>query len=402
MHHDDDAIIPTPGEFVCGECITEPALKDLIEDCAESLECSFCERQEATPIAAPVHVIAERVLDGLRHLYDDANNGLGWEGGFVGETFNTFELIEEHAELSEVWGRLHDRLTDLLPDIVWSDKDPYGPRPRDVYKWSWDEFAETVKHKRRYFFERPVSTGLSERLSAVELLSSVATSAYYYGLIRTLPAGQRLYRCRMRSDVAQCFLKPSELGAPPADIASQSRMSPAGIPMFYGAERVSTAVLETVDPGKHFAVGCFYTTKPLTVLDLTEVPRVSIFSDEELRPFYHWASFMHDFIADFKKPVDRDGEAKHFEYIPTQIVTEFFRSPPSEDLPKVDAIRYRSTRNNGPCWVVFADQSDVSDQVGAYNLSSHGSRLLALSSMRHPDKALPGSTPISPSSSASP
>lgn len=390
MHYeDDDAIIPIPGEFVCGDCITEPALRDLIEAYAESPECTFCGREDTGKIAAPVHVVAERVLEGLQHLYDDANNGLAWEGGFVGDTFTTYELIEEHAELSEVWGRLHDRLTGMLPDIAWSERDPYGPRPSDVYRWSWDEFAETVKHKRRYFFERPVESGRSEKLSAVELLSDVARRADYYGLIKSFPAGQRLYRSRMRSDIAQRFTKPSEMGSPPASVASQSRMSPAGIPMFYGAERLSTAVLETVDPGKHFAVASFYTTKPLKVLDLTEVPRVSLFADEEWRFLYHWAEFMSAFIADFKKPVDRDRDAKHFEYVPTQIVTEFFRSPPSDDLPKVDAIRYRSTRNDGICWVVFADQSDVSDHLGPFKSPKHGSQLLALSRLRHPERAMP-------------
>jgi hypothetical protein len=331
-------------------------------------------------------VVAERILEGLRHLYDDANNGLGWEGGFVGETFSTYDLIEEHVELAEVWGRLHDRLTDMLPDIVWSETDPYGPRPTDVYKWSWNDFAETVMHKRRYFFERPIDNDRSERLSAVELLSDVARAANHYGLVKSFPAGQRLYRCRMRSHIAQRFANPSELGAPPAGVASQSRMSPAGVPMFYGAERLSTAVMETVDLGKHFAVGSFYTTKALKVLDLTAVPQVSLFSNEELRSFYHWADFMRDFIADFKKPVDRDRDTKHFEYVPTQIVTEFFRSPPSDGIPKVDAIRYRSTRNDGICWVVFADQSDVSDHIGPYKSRSHGSRMLALSQLRHPDK----------------
>ena len=136
-------------------------------------------------------------------------------------------------------------------------------------------------------------------------------------------------------------------------------MSPAGIAMFYGSEDVDTSVIETVEPGRYYATGTFHTLKRLTVLDLTVAPRISIFDDERIRALYHWAVFMRSFIDDFQRPVARGGNDKHYEYVPTQIVTEFFKSPPDDDLPSVDAIRYRSARTNGICWAIFAKDPDV-------------------------------------------
>jgi hypothetical protein len=276
----------------------------------------------------------------------------------------------------------------MLPEWVWSEVDPYGPRKSDVFRWSWRDFAKTVQHERRFFFERPVDRWNDETISPVSLLSAVARSSEEYGLIKPFPAGQKLFRCRDRTNKAEQFDRPSEMGPPPNDKASQSRMSPAGIPMFYGAEDVDTAIAETVAPGKYYAAGTFHTLKPLTVLDLTPVPRVSILADEQIRDLFHWASFMSSFIADFRKPVDRDGNGKHFEYVPTQIVTEFFRTPPDDELPSIDASRYRSARTDGICWVIFAKDSDVSKTIAGRKDPTHRGKLLALSSIEHSPKRL--------------
>ena len=42
---------------------------------------------------------------------------------------------------------------------------------------------------------------------------------------------------------------------------------------------------------------------------------------QKLRPYYR---FMRDFITDFTKPIERSDRA-HAEYVPTQVVTEYFR-----------------------------------------------------------------------------
>jgi hypothetical protein len=383
-------ISPVPGEFVCAECFGDPSLKGFVRLNAASRHCTFCGNRHARKIAAPIHLVADRILDGLTFLYGDAANGLGFDDReYVGDTYTTFDLVEDHAELQESFGKLHSQLVHMLPDWVWSEVDPYGPRKSDVFRWSWRGFAKTVKRSRRFFFEGPVDRRNDETISPVSLLTAVARASEEYGLVESFPAGQKLFRCRDRASEAERFVRPSEMGPPPEDKSSQSRMSPAGIPMFYGAEEVGTAIAETVDPGKYYATGTFHTLKPLTVLDLTTVPQVSIFDDEQIRDLFHWASFMSSFIADFRKPVDRNGDDKHFEYVPTQIVTEFFRSPPpDEELPSVDAIRYRSARTDGICWVIFATKADVSQTIAGRRDPAHAGKLLALSHIEHSPQRL--------------
>ena len=68
---------------------------------------------------------------------------------------------------------------------------------------------------------------------------------------------------------------------------------------------------------------------------------------------------MGGFIEDFRKPVEKDGR-EHINYVPTQIVTEYFRSVVKIGGGTVDGVRYRSSRRkDGICCVLFATAKDV-------------------------------------------
>jgi hypothetical protein len=102
-------------------------------------------------------------------------------------------------------------------------------------------------------------------------------------------------------------------------------MSPSGIPMFYAAFDEKTSIAETSGGSKEsVTIASFKTIKPFQVLDLTTLqPTPSIF-DEESRYLRQSTIFMSNFLYDISKPVVKDG-SEHVEYVPTQVVTEYFR-----------------------------------------------------------------------------
>lgn len=61
-------------------------------------------------------------------------------------------------------------------------------------------------------------------------------------------------------------------------------MSPAGIPLFYGADDVGTALAEVgrADDREYFTVAQFVTTAPITIVDLTDLPAVPDVFDPKL------------------------------------------------------------------------------------------------------------------------
>ena len=116
-----------------------------------------------------------------------------------------------------------------------------------------------------------------------------------------------------------------KLGAPPLVKAAANRMSPAGIPMFYGSSDVDTAVAEigTHSDKTHAIVGRFEPARELKVVDLTNLPeRPSIFGGDA--DLYHQVVFLQQFIKDVTLPVILDGR-EHIDYVPTQVFTEYLR-----------------------------------------------------------------------------
>jgi RES domain-containing protein len=152
-------------------------------------------------------------------------------------------------------------------------------------------------------------------------------------------------------------------------------MNPPGVPMLYAAESPGVAIAEI--RAKSAYVGVFELLRDVTVLDLVDLPNVpGVFAGDE-----RWRrlalSFLHDFRDDIMKPVARD-ERTHIDYIPTQIVTEFFRHHGAGNVA-FDGIRYPSAVvANGGNLVLFAVQEDVVDAVA--QSTGHG----AVGSQRSP------------------
>jgi hypothetical protein len=140
-------------------------------------------------------------------------------------------------------------------------------------------------------------------------------------------------------------------------------MSPAGIVMFYGSDDPKTAVAEIDDnPKVGIAVGTFRTMRDAMVLDLTTLPkRFGFFerqTDSDERNRYH-LSFLHSFVKSLAAKVE-PGDREHIDYVPTQVVTEWFRTVFHVDGAGVEGIFYPSTQNPGGSSVVlFANRYDV-------------------------------------------
>ena len=98
--------------------------------------------------------------------------------------------------------------------------------------------------------------------------------------------------------------------------------------MFYGAKEIKTAISETWDPFRFPAyiitAAKFRALKSLRILDFTALPDFPSLFDEDRRHLKPAYAFLRSFISDSTKPIAKDGR-EHIDYVPTQVVTEFFR-----------------------------------------------------------------------------
>ncbi len=156
------------------------------------------------------------------------------------------------------------------------------------------------------------------------------------------------------------------IGPPPEEKTVSNRMSPAGIVMLYGALDEKTAVREIgdVDPSRtHVTTVAFKVSEPFKVLDLTEIPPVPSLFDSTKRDNRSSIIFLRSFRSDISEPIEKDDRV-HIEYVPTQVVTEYFRLIFRDGNRKpIKGIVYPSSRLSGgkSCVLFFASENCTTD-----------------------------------------
>ena len=358
-------------KFVCINCFEEPGLVRFVNKNAVAKEFSFCPAKENVPIAASIEEVSEHFVKCLFREYDLSVNVLGWdgsEGGWVGApSWDAYELAFDEIELGFPQGNEDLLLPYLFGENIdqdWCEENGYGLNNQQLARYSWEHFCKVVMHERRFFFLRNDGNPYEPDVySPGEVLRTIFQYAQQMNLFKEMPDGVHLVRARWEGPKPH-LETPEELGPPPSDRANQSnRMSPAGIPMFYGCDEEDTALKETASSSGYFAIGQFETLRPATVLDLTAIPPVpSLFDpmpDSTEVPPRRVLMFLHHVGREVSRPIER-GDRVHVDYVPTQVVTEFVRDQLTRGNSRVDGIKYFSSVHEGHVsYVLFADQSNV-------------------------------------------
>lgn len=271
--------------------------------------------------------------------------------------YNIDELFEE-IELNIDNGKLYDDIKSCFDDTKrYCLVDAFYDTKEEELSYKWKQFCEKVKSSRRYtFFKMPeFETKQYSDNGLDNILSELGNVVINANLISTLkPNKASICRCRVhkKNEIINTI---ADLASPPDNCASQNRMSPAGISMFYGAFFPKTAILEvanTFNNENDVTIGDFNVIKPIKVIDFTGLFHLSIFGD------YDWnvMSFLKSFVFEIAKPITK--EDKDIEYVPTQIITEYFRYIfKTKEREHINGIIYRSATNKGGfCCVLFFDK----------------------------------------------
>jgi len=369
--YESDIQASYPDKFVCSDCFDDDHLKSFIADRVESRTCSYCGKRRRKNIAAPIDAVIERIFRAISQRHGEAwASGCSWDNEdnrYMNDTCDTDDLLQDYVELSnDRSGELYENIRDAFPSWDWSSTEPWSATDAEVLQWGWERFVDAVKYQRRFFFTRRGKQEEADRdredLDPASLLEEFGRQCANNGLIKNIPKGTQILRCRPRERKAERFSKARELGPPPRRIAKQNRMSPAGIPMFYSSDDKATTLAEMPELPRFYAIASFETLRTLRVLDLTNVKAPSIF-DMSDRADYDWLVFMGNFMRDFSSPIERDDRV-HIDYVPTQVITEYLRDV-QLDGGQIDGVKYRSTRNkSGVCYVLFIDQYGIAPQDG--------------------------------------
>jgi hypothetical protein len=356
-----------PDKYVCADCFEDYAIREFIKENAVEKECSYCRRKSKAPIAAKLEIVVDFICQGINTEWEDPVESMAWEGaegGYQGaRVIDSDELIR--YEIEELFNTHEAVLDDIVLSLIynhdWCQKDPYGLRREEALSLSWEDFAKQVKYYTRYVFLEldngeddfhrdldmiPVSKMLS-RLSW-----EISKMEYDIKMINVLDIGCTIYRARIH-DKEKKLTTAKKLGTVTVKKAKYAnRMSPAGIPMFYGSFEADTAFKEIIDisgsrQGKIVSIATFKTLKKLRVLDLCHLPEVPSLFDTSSRHLRSSLIFMRQFREEFRKPIKK-SKLENIEYVPTQVFTEYIRHK-YEDIEgnPIRGILYPSSRNPG-------------------------------------------------------
>lgn len=357
----------------CAECFEDEALKALVAELATESSCDYCGRSAPSPIAAPMDDLMEEFNAGLRSEWGDPDSEcIPWEsaeGGYQGKVVDAWDLIHEEIDDPFANDTLRDEVVQAYfsQGTQWCQRNFGSLRPQDALRHGWREFVEVVKHTTRYLFsvapdEREDGRGFEE-IAPATFLARLGSIVNELEITPVVPAGTGYFRARVH-DGGKDIDVPSGLATPPQSAARFSnRMSPAGIPMFYGASDVDTAIKETVDPDRVepalVTIGRFETARDFRVLDLTSLPPIPSLFDRERRHQRAGLMFLRSFVRDLVRPIKKDGR-EHIEYVPTQVVSEYFRRVfrTTDGLPVHGIVYWSAHHRGGRCCVLFFENDE--------------------------------------------
>lgn len=358
-----------PDKHICPRHIEDRTINNFIKKNYTAGYCDYCRKDVKV---VPLEDLMEFIMDGILQFYEDAANFMSYnsrEGGYLGEIYTPDEVIQEHIELNAAPFEVIEDIVDSIEGVAWAQPDLYCDNIKDDLEYQWAYFKEIIKHKSRYLFGS-VGTG---QLKAMRILRGVGRLISELKIVKKIPKGTRLYRCRQHGPTLK-IKEFSEITAPSNNNAIYpNRFSPSGIAMFYAAFDTDTAILETVSrtdkTRKYITIGEFETLEDEWVVDFSRLPKIPSIFGIKSKKRYYLLLYLYSFVRDITKPVEKDGK-EHTEYVPTQVVTEFFRYPFNKNKTKeVSGIVYPSAQKEGSsACVFFWDNIESSSRVKLNNL----------------------------------
>lgn len=312
--------------FVCDDCVDDAYLKQLVAAGAHSAACDYCGKQASAAIAAPFADLLDVVYRTITTYYGEpAQAGRPRDSG---EWLNEEQIVSTCEVLDELGVTSNAKLLDDIAAAIINDA--WYPcanghwlsyHPHEELYYGWLAFSEEVKRRKRYFFSG--ATRNSDGVGAYGLLRRLADAAHRLKMVRTLKSGMDLWRARVAArDVEIATF--NEIGPPPPEKAAGGRMNPPGISYFYLSLDRRTAAGEVAGaPPCALAIGKFRTKVDIPILDLVNLPSLPSIFDLSRKDDRETLLFFKKFVFEISRPVMKDGR-EHVEYIPSQIVCEFF------------------------------------------------------------------------------
>ncbi|MEE6140567.1 RES domain-containing protein [Mycobacterium sp. 050128] len=352
------------GRLVCVEHFTSQTARQCVADSAEAqtvdagrpLECFACQRTPAGSLDTLIQLVLEKA-SWLYQPYETSTAAGRFHKEFGDQSADTYQMIEL---LTGADDPACVAIVEALDGSEWiSTYWERGDLSEQVIA-DWEEFTLVLQHRARF----TVLEYLLEHEPQLYTVVAGTLAQLSDASLRTvIPAGTAVYRSRTHEGLDAEHATVDQIMPPPPTLARAGRMNPAGIPLFYAAQEVETALAEVFghSPTSPYAVyGAFVADADIVVLDLTGAPYPVDFLTGD-REQVTQTVFLNRFVDSICRPVDPAADPQGLNYLPTQYLVEAIQRSTGvmTTLPAidVDGIAYPSAVHpNGRNLVLFEDR----------------------------------------------
>lgn len=335
--------------FCCKNCFSDPILIDFIDANISGLgDCTFCGSKDAHLINCEELVV---YFESIFELYTSSNTSLKslkidkatlmhehilqyFPSLFNLNLLNSNKIEEFIINISKYNNNFDAKLFSEPVEFSCLLEDGSTTTVEGL-ELQWEEFAEEIKHKNRFFINEKIDT---------EVLKSI-----FERLVTPYLKGSVFYRSR----ISDKKLESHEMGKPPSDKTNAGRSNPIGIPYLYISNDLETSITETrVTLHESLTVGTFELIETLNTVSLKNLEHLGPFEIQEkgftLEEFIIYRPYLQKLQTELSKPVRKQDS--YLDYLPTQFLCEFIKSL------GFDAVEYKSSMNpNGANLAVFND-----------------------------------------------
>ena len=337
---------------VCSKCAGE-SLGRYINLNGDKEICDYCEKDE-NPVIQIETLLP--VMYKSWELYFSNFDDSSFHEEFRTPYYLSDIVDDEDVELTDANETFLSDLKKLSEDRVWQKDSEYWTSFPDALISSWERFCKIVKNQWRYtyflcgndFFD-PATYSPLETMDGICDLIKVCKE-----LICELKENTSIFRAR--KDRKEFKVNAKELGSAPEKYAQSNRFSPKGISMFYGSLDDKTCFTEAIGDGDYSVIAEFHNSKPIRVLDLTNIPSLPKLYDDNFR-YIPALKFLHF----FSQEISKDADNNDLNYIPTQVFTEYIRFKGLKDF-NIKGLKYCSAKcQKGENLVLFYKNEDCKD-----------------------------------------
>ncbi len=339
----EEKLLKYNDEYICEDCIENNGLENIVSCSNPNHKCKYCGTKTKNVIS--ICDLLEAIKDEIEKEYTPSIDNEPIENGqYMFKQMDNEDIINELFCIEN--DQLREDIFDAFMDESYS-KYTKSDEECDFYLYSWENFQKVVLEKYRYTF-------LSQD-EHKNFLNGLQTCIIDKNLFKIIKMNSKFYRVR-----AGIYKNIEELCPPPKDKVPDNRMNPKGIPMFYCSSEEETAIKETRLSLKDTkTIAEFQNTKDLTILDLSEdfLPC----PDGRIK-------FLYYFVRDISRQLNPKDEKKLL-YIPTQILTEYFRYFLKYQDKNIDGLCFKSSLDSKLNYVFFYDKDSFGkDKV--FNLTT--------------------------------